>query len=151
MPVLNDLREIDLDALVELNALRADAPSQRLQQLEQEFSLRLGADRGLAVYGSLAPGRSNHNQLQDLRGEWHSGLSVTGDLVDRGWGAGIGYPGLRWSRSGPPVAVELFISDELPRHWARLDEFEGAEYLRIIVPVYSSTSLVTIANLYAAR
>ena len=151
MPALNDLREIDLDALVELNALRARAHSQRLQQLEQEFSLRLGADRRLAVYGSLAPGRSNHQQLRDLRGEWHSGLSVSGDLVDRGWGAGIGYPALRWSRSGPPVAIELFVSDELPRHWTRLDEFEGADYLRIIVPVYSSNNLVTVANLYAAR
>src|SRR5512146_838307 len=143
--------EVDLDALVELNALRAAAPTQRLQQLEQEFSFRLGAYRRLAVYGSLAPGRPNHRELQDIRGEWHSGFSVTGDLLDRGWGAGIGYPALRWSTQGPPTAIELFISDELARNWARLDEFEGTDYLRIIVPVYSAAALVTVANLYAAR
>lgn len=150
----NEFGEIDLGALGELNALRARAPSQRskrLRQLEREFSSRLGADRRLAVYGSLAPGRSNHHQLQDLRGEWHSGLSVTGDLIDRGWAAGIGYPALRWSRTGPPVTVELFVSGDLPLHWARLDEFEGADYLRIVVPVHSAATRVTVANLYAAR
>jgi gamma-glutamylcyclotransferase (GGCT)/AIG2-like uncharacterized protein YtfP len=144
-------RAIDLDALAELNALRAGAASRRLQQLEQEFSFRLGADRRLAVYGSLAPGRSNHDQLQALRGEWRPGLSVTGERVDRGWGAGIGYPALNWSPSGPPVAIELFVSDELPRHWPRLDDFEGADYRRIIVPVLAGDRIVSLANLYAAR
>lgn len=143
--------EIDFDALIELNTLRAGPDSPRLRQLEQEFSRRLGAELRLAVYGSLAPGRSNHGQLEGLRGEWHSGFSVTGERVDRGWGAGIGYPALHWSRSGARVAIDLFVSDELPRHWPRLDEFEGADYLRIVVPVYSAAGLVAVANLYAAR
>lgn len=151
MPVSNEFQDVDLRALTELNELRKRGPSQRLSELEREFSSRLGADSRLAVYGSLAPGRSNHHELQHLRGEWRSGFSVTGDLLDRGWGAGIGYPALRWSILGPPVAIELFVSDELARHWARLDDFEGTDYLRIVVPVYSATASVTVANLYAAR
>lgn len=147
----NDFQDIDLGALSELNELRRSGPSQRLSELEREFSSRLGAERRLAVYGSLAPGRSNHHQLQHLRGEWQSGFSVRGDLLDHGWGAGIGFPALRWSMAGPPVAIELFVADELPRHWPRLDEFEGADYLRIVVPVLSDNDLVTVANVYAAR
>jgi gamma-glutamylcyclotransferase (GGCT)/AIG2-like uncharacterized protein YtfP len=151
MPVSNELQSPDRRALSELNELRRRGPAPRLQELEREFSARFGVHRHLAVYGSLAPGRSNHHELRELRGDWQPGLSVTGDLLDRGWGAGIGYPALRWSAAGPPVAIELFVSDDLARHWARLDEFEGADYLRIVVPVYAADALVTLANLYAAR
>lgn len=151
LPLSTDFRNADLDAIVELNALRATGPSQRLQQLEQHLSARFSAQCRLAVYGSLAPGRSNHDQLQNVRGDWHSGLSVCGEFVDHGWGAGLGYPALRWSASGPAVSIELFVSEDLPGHWARLDEFEGKDYLRIVVPVYAGTSVVTVANLYAAH
>ena len=150
-PVLSEYRDADFDAIVELNALRAVGPSLRLQELERHLSARFSAQCRLAVYGSLAPGRSNHGQLQHLRGDWHSGFSMCGELVDRGWGAGLGYPALHWSASGPAVAIELLVSDDLPLHWARLDEFEGTDYLRIVVPVYSGPSAVTVANLYAAR
>lgn len=149
--VSTEFRAADLDAIVELNALRAVGPSLRRQELERHLSGRFSAQCRLAVYGSLAPGRSNHGQLQHLRGDWHSGFSVRGELVDRGWGAGLGYPALRWSASGAAVSIELFVSDDLPLHWARLDEFEGTDYLRIVVPVYSGASAVAVANLYAAR
>jgi len=151
LPAFIEFGADDLATLIEVNALRAAGISPRLQQLEAHIAARYAAHCRLAVYGSLAPGRSNHDQLQDLRGDWHSGCTVRGELVDRGWGAGLGYPALRWSMSGPAVRIELFASDELPSHWQRLDEFEGADYLRIVVPVYAGTSVVTVANLYAAR
>jgi len=47
----------------------------------------------LATYGSLAPGRRNHHQLDGLAGRWFRGY-VRGTLVDAGWGAGLGYPAL---------------------------------------------------------
>lgn len=147
----SDFRDADLEALLEVNALRAGGASARLMQLEAQFSTRFSPQHRLAVYGSLAPGRKNHHQLRDLRGEWNSGCTVRGDLADRGWGAGLGYPALRWSPSGPAVPVEMFVSDDLPRHWARLDEFEGPDYQRIVVPVFSGTGVVAVANLYAAR
>ena len=47
----------------------------------------------LATYGSLAPGRPNHHQLDGLEGRWSEG-DVYGRLVDAGWGASLGYPAL---------------------------------------------------------
>ena len=151
LPASIEFGDDDLDRLLEVNALRAAGLSQRLLQLEETIAARFSAQNRLAVYGSLAPGRSNHRQLQDLRGEWHPGCSVRGELADRGWSAGLGFPTLRWSASGPPVPVDVFISEELPAHWARLDEFEGPDYQRIIVPVSFGAHVVAVANLYASR
>jgi gamma-glutamylcyclotransferase (GGCT)/AIG2-like uncharacterized protein YtfP len=150
-PASIEFGDDDLETLFEVNALRAAHPSPRLQQLEGSIAARFSAHHRLAVYGSLAPGRSNHDQLQGLHGQWHSGCIVRGDLADRGWGAGLGYPTLRWSPSGPAVPVDMFVSDELPRHWGRLDEFEGPDYQRIVVPVFAGAGVVAIANLYASR
>jgi gamma-glutamylcyclotransferase (GGCT)/AIG2-like uncharacterized protein YtfP len=36
---------------------------------------------------------------------------------------------------GPAVDVDLFESADLPQHWARLDEFEGSGYQRVITTV----------------
>ena len=52
-----------------------------------------GALERLATYGSLAPGRPNHHQLDGLEGRWSKG-HVDGLLVDAGWGASLGYPAL---------------------------------------------------------
>lgn len=83
----------------------------------------------LAVYGTLAPGRSNHGQLSDLRGEWLAG-TVRGRLIPEGWGAALGFPGLVLDPNGTEVAVQVFESAELVHHWERLDEFEGDGYRR---------------------
>jgi hypothetical protein len=47
----------------------------------------LDARHRLTTYGSLAPGRPNHHQLDGLEGRWSRG-HVRGTLVDAGWGAG---------------------------------------------------------------
>ncbi len=52
-----------------------------------------------------------------------------------GWGAALGFPGLVLDPLGPLVEVDLFESPELPAHWARLDEFEGSGYQRVIATV----------------
>ncbi len=88
----------------------------------------------LAVYGTLVPGRVNHHELADLRGRWVQG-TVHGKLIDVGWGAALGYPGLILDPSGSAVAVHLLESLDLPDHWARLDEFEGPGYRRVVTPV----------------
>lgn len=92
------------------------------------------ADTRFATYGTLAPGRVNHGQLAPLKGRWREG-HVTGRLVDAGWGAALGFPGLVLDPQGSPVAVQLFESPDLPEHWARLDAFEGPGYRRVVVPV----------------
>lgn len=92
-----------------------------------------GAER-LAVYGTLAPGRPNHHQLAGLEGRWRSG-TVRGRRFESGWGAALGYPGLVLDEHGEVVEVQLFESPDLPAHWQRLDEFEGAGYQRVTVAV----------------
>ncbi len=95
-------------------------------------------DRGphtrLASYGSLAPGRVNHHQLATLNGHWQRG-TVKGRLVEAGWGAALGFPGLVLDPQGTDVEVFLFESLELPDHWSRLDEFEGSGYRRLVTQV----------------
>ena len=91
-------------------------------------------DTRLAVYGTLAPGRANHHQISALAGKWQHG-TVRGQLFSSGWGAALGFPGLILNPLGPAVEVGLFESAELPEHWARLDEFEGSGYRRVIATV----------------
>jgi gamma-glutamylcyclotransferase (GGCT)/AIG2-like uncharacterized protein YtfP len=95
------------------------------------------ADIRLATYGTLAPGRANHHQLVHLKGQWQQG-TVRGRLVEAGWGAALGFPGLILDPLGSAVAVHLFESEDLPGHWARLDAFEGAGYRRTATQVYTA-------------
>lgn len=95
---------------------------------------RMSAETRLATYGTLAPGRVNEHQLADLEGVWRQGV-VRGRLVEAGWGAKHGYPGLILDPSGQSVEVHLFESPELPDHWPRLDAFEGDGYRRVVTQV----------------
>ncbi|MBU6371548.1 MAG: gamma-glutamylcyclotransferase [Alphaproteobacteria bacterium] len=96
----------------------------------------MSVDERLATYGTLAPGRPNHHQLSGLRGRWILG-TVKGRLVQRGWGAALGYPALIPAEDGDDVEVHVFLSPDLPEHWPRLDAFEGAEYRRATIPVHT--------------
>jgi gamma-glutamylcyclotransferase (GGCT)/AIG2-like uncharacterized protein YtfP len=112
--------------------------------------VREDAER-LAVYGSLAPGKSNHHMLAKYPGTWTRGR-VRGDLVNAGWGAAGGYLGLLPRDDGPWVDVQVFESPALSGAWPELDAFEGSEYQRVVLPIYSEDAeprLVFHANLYA--
>ena len=105
----------------------------------------------LAVYGSLAPGRENHHLLAKYPGSWSRGR-VRGELINAGWGAAGGYLGLIPRDDGPWVAVQVFESPALTDAWPELDEFEGSEYRRVLVPVHSEdpdAPLLYSAYLYA--
>jgi gamma-glutamylcyclotransferase (GGCT)/AIG2-like uncharacterized protein YtfP len=136
---------------------RTSAPGEegdREVDAEDRLESLFGTSQRLAVYGSLAPGRQNHHIVQPLGGTWTAG-AVDGDLGSFGWGAAIGFPALRLRTGGPTVAVHVLTSPALPRAWADLDAFEGSEYRRVLVPVWSATDqsarvLLTVANLYEA-
>jgi gamma-glutamylcyclotransferase (GGCT)/AIG2-like uncharacterized protein YtfP len=95
------------------------------------------ADTRLATYGTLSPGQRNHHQLAGLEGRWRRG-TVRGRLGAAGWAAPLGFPALVLDSAGPLVDVHLFESSDLPDHWSRLDDFEGAEYRRVVTQVSTS-------------
>jgi gamma-glutamylcyclotransferase (GGCT)/AIG2-like uncharacterized protein YtfP len=101
------------------------------------------------VYGTLAPGRTNHGMLAPLNGVWTDG-SIAGYRIDAGWGATHGFPGVRLDPDGAEIAVQVFASGDLPAHWERLDAFEGAEYERVLVEVRHAEG-VLLANIYVIR
>lgn len=106
-----------------------------------------GIETRLAVYGSLAPGKENHGQLDGLSGTWQPG-TVRGHLHAEGWGATMGYTALRLDPEASEVPVLVFESADLPAHWARLDDFEGEDYRREPCTVATAQGPVT-ACVYA--
>lgn len=86
----------------------------------------------LFVYGTLAPGKPNEHILSDLTGSWQP-AKVKGLLLEAGWGAEVGYPGVKLDGNGEDVDGLIFSSDDLDDYWEMLDKFEGDEYRRVLV------------------
>ncbi len=76
---------------------------------------------------------------------------MTGRLLEQGWGAAVGYPGLILDEHGSEVRGFLFSSEALNEHWARLDEFEGAGYERVRTTVKRKDGTAVEAWTYAIR
>jgi gamma-glutamylcyclotransferase (GGCT)/AIG2-like uncharacterized protein YtfP len=117
------------------------------------LDVHFGSAQVLAAYGTLAPGRRNHHVVAPLGGEWTRGV-VEGELSRDGWGKTSGYPGFRPREGAGAVWVHVLTSPALPSAWPELDAFEGAEYRRILVPVFQPEApgvrtLYTVANIYA--
>jgi gamma-glutamylcyclotransferase (GGCT)/AIG2-like uncharacterized protein YtfP len=107
----------------------------------------------LFVYGTLAPGRPNEHVLADVPGSWEP-ASVRGKLVDGGWGAALGFPGIVPTKTGELdqlVTGWLFSSSELHAHWARLDDFEGSGYVRVPMRATLEHGQVVTAQVYTLR
>jgi gamma-glutamylcyclotransferase (GGCT)/AIG2-like uncharacterized protein YtfP len=141
-----------LDLIDAANAARRRSGT--AADVEAQLDSLFGTGERLAVYGSLAPGQQNHHIVERLGGTWTIGV-VEGDLLTYGWGAAIGFPALYPRPGGPAVGVQVVTSATLRGTWADLDAFEGAEYCRVLVPVWSAAEtservLLTVANLYEA-
>lgn len=94
-------------------------------------SKEIDVENRLVVYGTLAPGEPNEHVMAEIPGTWTPAV-VRGTRVESGWGAALGYPGLTLDDAGD-VDCLLFESSDLPRHWSRLDRFEGPGYRRVVV------------------
>ena len=101
----------------------------------------------LFVYGTLAPGRVNHDVLEDIPGSWEE-ATLRGKLFQKGWGAGLGYPGIVVRDDGDEVEGFVFCSTELSDHWSRLDAFEGNGYRRVSVTVNLKDNKAVEAYVY---
>ncbi len=104
----------------------------------------------LFVYGTLAPGRPNEHVLHGIDGRWEI-ATVVGTLLQEGWGAAMGFPGIILSEQGRTVEGFLFSSDQLVDHWKRLDEFEGEGYERVLTTAKRKDNTEVEAFLYALK
>jgi gamma-glutamylcyclotransferase (GGCT)/AIG2-like uncharacterized protein YtfP len=76
-----------------------------------------GSSVRLATYGTLAPGKPNEHKLAHL-------------------------PGIILDETAAEVAVHVFESHDLPKHWPALDAFEGDGYARVDVPVLTAEGVL---------
>jgi len=109
-------------------------------------TLAIMIDR-LFVYGTLAPGRPNEHMLAQVPGRWEPAV-VRGKLLEEGWGAAAGYPGMVLDDRGDEVHGLIFTSQELEAHWDRLDEFEGEGYERVLVSALLQDGMRVEAYIY---
>ena len=104
----------------------------------------------LFVYESLQPGGPNADVLSPINGTWQKG-TVSGRLIEAGWGAALGYPGLRLVQDGDRIEGSVLTSADLDTFWDELDAFEGAQYERVLTTVTLDTGENLTAFVYALR
>ena len=104
----------------------------------------------LFIYGSLQPGGPNEQVLTTIGGDWEAAV-IRGRLIERGWGASIGYPGLAVDDAGAEIQGYVFSSHNLRDHWGYLDSFEGGEYERIVASVTLRSGSRVEAHVYVLR
>ncbi len=104
----------------------------------------------LFVYGSLQPGGPNEHVLAEVDGVWEPGF-VKGRLVEAGWGASMGYPGMVIDEGGDEIHGHVLSSEELSALWQTLDDFEGDEYERVVAKVSLRGGELVEASVYALR
>ena len=104
----------------------------------------------LFVYGTLAPGRPNEHVLAGLPGTWEP-ATVTGTLLQEGWGAAFGCPGIVLDEAGGEVHGFLFSSKALSANWVRLDAFEGDGYERTVTSAKRGDGTLVQAHIYTLK
>jgi gamma-glutamylcyclotransferase (GGCT)/AIG2-like uncharacterized protein YtfP len=104
----------------------------------------------LFIYGSLQPGGPNEHVLAGVPGHWQPAV-VKGRLVNAGWGASLGYPGLVSDECGQEVHGQILTSIELGRKWAELDQLEGDEYVRTKLTAFLRNGEKVFAYAYVLK
>ncbi|UVT15758.1 MAG: gamma-glutamylcyclotransferase [Nitrospira sp.] len=95
----------------------------------------------LVAYGTLAPGKSNHRFIENISGAWRNcTLRGSMDVID-------GLPILSWDPAGPNIDAQVLLSEQLPEHWPRIDDFEGSAYKRRLITI-STSGAIDVAFIY---
>lgn len=111
--------------------------------------MKAGMER-LFVYGTLAPGKPNHHKLAHVEGTW-TPATMKGVLVEKGWGAEMGFPAVIPDENGAPVQGYVLCSTQLIHEWSMLDEFEGNEYARQLIHVTDDSGNTLDAYVYVLK
>jgi len=98
----------------------------------------------LIVYGSLVPGGLYHFLLADLPGTWEQ--CVIQGRMGECWG----FRTFHYDVAGPEHSAWLLTSPALPGIFPELDDFEGEEYERVIIPARVNGAWVR-AQIYAGK
>jgi hypothetical protein len=98
----------------------------------------------LAVYGSLAPGGANQDQLAGLDGQWQDG-AVKGVVEERD-----GFLEFHWRLKAKSVPVKVLSTSKVNAQFVRLDRFEGPRYHRILVPIVVDEK-TAVCNIYEGK
>lgn len=104
----------------------------------------------LFVYGTLMPNCPNGHILEEIVGKFVP-ATVKGKLVDAGWSASMGYPGIKLEDGDDTVHGYLFYSNNLIDKWDYLDEFEGLEFERKEVRVERFDELEVDTYIYTLK
>lgn len=88
--------------------------------------------------------------MTSIGGEWIA-ATIKGRLVESGWGAEIGFPGLVLDEDGDEIPGYVFSSPNLDQAWVELDAFEGEEYRRAEAMVATRGGQVVCAFVYVLR
>ncbi len=104
----------------------------------------LKPEEKLIVYGSLAPGGSNAFMFKGVEGSWHR-CRIWGRMLH--W---RGFKSFKWDPKGPEHEAWLFASAALPQIFPGLDDFEGDEYQRLVIPARVGDAWV-LAHIYEGK
>ena len=104
----------------------------------------------LFVYGTLSPNCPNEHILKNIGGTFEK-ATVKGILYEKGWGAEMGYPGIKLDKKGEIVKGFLFSSNKLKEHWSELDKFEGEAYERVLAKVEVENKTTIEAFIYVLK
>lgn len=121
-----------------------------LTEAEKALIKTYQPEKILIVYGTLAPGRSNHKVIAHIKGQWKNSI-IKGELVKEGWAAEHGYNAFRHTskENEKEIASLVFFSEELKANWQMLDEFEGEGYRRILAKYELEDGKVGVGYIYA--
>ncbi|CAM3758140.1 gamma-glutamylcyclotransferase family protein [Flavobacterium chungbukense] len=106
----------------------------------------------LIIYGSLAPGESNHSVMNPIKGEWKKAI-IKGKLQEGGWGSSLGYNGFVSVNLEEAETIKCYVlfSEDLTTNWDYLDEFEGDGYVRIQTEYQLQSGEIGIGYIYALK
>jgi gamma-glutamylcyclotransferase (GGCT)/AIG2-like uncharacterized protein YtfP len=102
-------------------------------------------ERRLLTYGTLSPGGANFNMLASIT-TYPRSVQIKGKIISRN---GLNYFDRYYRSADPMISCVMLESDDLPQIWPRLDDFEGKEYQRILLPYLTDENEAGVGYIYA--